>query len=57
MLMTSWRKQIIREGLAENGLNIAYVAEMGGYSPEPSLSHVFHKQVGMRPVAFRKAAG
>jgi AraC family transcriptional regulator, activator of mtrCDE len=55
--LTSWRMQIAREGLSEHGLNIADVAEMVGYSSESSFSRVFHKEVGMRPAAFRKAAG
>lgn len=54
--LTTWRMQIARQALVEQGLSVAQTAELVGYSSEASFSRVFSKSLGAPPSAMRKAS-
>lgn len=51
--LTSWRMQIARHALAEQGMNVTDVASMTGYASESAFTRVFKREVGATPAAYR----
>jgi AraC-like DNA-binding protein len=51
----SWRMQIARDALSEQGLSVAEAAEVSGYASESAFSRVFKKEMGISPAAFRQS--
>lgn len=53
--LTSWRMQIARRGLVDEGLSVSEVARSIGYASESAFTRVFKKEVGATPAAYRSA--
>jgi AraC family transcriptional activator of mtrCDE len=53
--LTTWRMQIARQALSEQGLSVAQTAELVGYSSEAAFSRVFSKSMGAPPSTMRRS--
>lgn len=51
--LTSWRMQLARQALAEQGVDVSEAAARSGYTSESAFTRVFKKRVGVTPAAYR----